>query len=540
MESQNKTNYIFLTGGVISSLGKGITTSSISALLKSRGFSISVIKIDGYLNYDAGLMSPYEHGEVFVTEDGGETDLDIGNYERFIDQNLTKENNITSGKIYFNILRKERRGEYLGKTVQVVPHVVDEIKECIFRQGEGKDFVIVEIGGVVGDMESMSFIEAARQIHSQFKRNSLFIHLALVPYFEHLKEVKTKPLQNSMKQLQSQGIFPDILICRTKYALEEKIKQKISRMTNISYDDIVESKNIGNKYLLPLYFFKQKLDLNILWKLHKEPPVINFDNWIQLEKLLHQEDQFPVVNVGFVRKYSEGTDNYVSLLEAIRHACWHNKRKLNLVLLNTDQPQEISEEALAALDCMIIPGGFGVRGVEQKIRAVKIFRKLNKPFLGICLGFQCALVEMARTELGLADANSTEFDKDTANPVIEKIDLVINQTSDETGFQFSKTLRIGGRRVKLSPGSLAREVYQKDEVVERFRHRYSFNVKYKEQFEKLKVSFSGQNVQDEIQTYEIFELRGHKFFVGVQFHPEFLSRPFRPHPLINELIKRSN
>lgn len=527
--------YIFLTGGVISSLGKGITSASLGALLSDRNLKTTIIKIDGYLNLDAGLMSPYEHGEVFVTDDGAETDLDVGNYERFLNTSLSNRNNITSGKIYLQVIKKERRGEYLGKTVQVIPHVTNEIKDWIKSASKGFDVSIIEIGGVAGDIESMSFIEAARQIYFENKRNCIFIHLALVPYLDYIKQNKTKPLQHSVKTLLSCGIQPDIIICRTNGVLSEEEKHKISMMTNLKEDCIFSSENVKNKYVVPFKFYEKKLDLKVMEILGIEKSKIDLQNWIGMNKFIENKPKLKKIKVAFVKKYIENTDNYVSLIEAIFHTS--KELNVNVEVVNISSEENNIEEELKKCDCILIPGGWGLRGTEGKIKAVKYARENNIPFLGICLGFQMAVIEYGTNILKLEDCSSREMHENCKNPVIDKINTVIEEKSNDEGMSFPRKIRVGARKVDVKDKTLLKDIYKTDFISERYRHRYSFNLKYKEQFEKSGLIFSGSNKTKDMITMECLELKDHKFFLGVQFHPEFKSRPFCSHPIFTRFIK---
>lgn len=527
--------YIFLTGGVISSLGKGITSASLGALLSERNIKTTIIKIDGYLNLDAGLMSPYEHGEVFVTDDGAETDLDIGNYERFLNTSLTNKNNITSGKIYLEVIKKERRGEYLGKTVQVIPHVTNEIKNWIKNVSSGFDVSIIEIGGVVGDIESMSFIEAARQIYFENKRDCIFIHLALLPYLDFIKQNKTKPLQHSVKTLLSCGIQPDIIICRTNGSMTKEEKTKISYMTNLKEDCIFSSENVKNKYVVPYMFYQKKLDLKVMDILGIKKNEIDIKNWVTMNNFIENKKKLPKIKVAIVKKYIENTDNYVSLFEALFHSS--KELNVNVEIVNISSEEKNIYDELKKCNCVLIPGGWGIRGTEGKIKAVKYARENNIPFLGICLGFQMAVIEYGSNVLNLEDCSSREMHEDCKNPVVDKINTVIDEESNDEGMNFPRKIRVGARKVDVKENTLLKDLYKTDFVHERYRHRYSFNLKYKEQFEKSGLVFSGSNSTKNMTTMECLELPGHKFFLGVQFHPEFKSKPFNSHPIFTRFIK---
>lgn len=529
--------FVFLTGGVISSLGKGITSASLGALFTARGLNTTIVKIDGYLNIDAGLMSPYEHGEVFVTADGGETDLDIGHYERFLGTHLSKNNNITSGKIYMSVIQKERRGEFLGKTVQVIPHITEEIKEWIFRVADGFDVCIVEIGGVVGDIESMAFLEAVRQIKLKKPQDCTFVHLALLPYIDYINENKTKPVQNSVKELLSKGIQPDIIICRTKNVMTEGEKEKIAMFSNVSDDCVFYSSDIESKYLVPHMLKDEEVDIRVLNKLGIfDKKAIDFDEWERFGDRIKIKDSFPSVKIGFVRKYTTNTDNYVSLIEALIHSATSIERKIEMIYIDSESDQMVDE--LKKCDCILVPGGWGKRGIEGKIKAVQWARESDIPFLGICYGFQLAAVEYGRSIIGLNDCYSAEIKAECENPVIEEIKTVIKEESNDVGYHFPRKLRVGARTIQIKANTTLSKIYGGVETTsERYRHRYSFNLKYKQMFEEKGIVFSSFNNDDGECTQETLELPNHRFFIGVQYHPELLSTPFKPHPIITEFLK---
>ena len=525
--------YIFVTGGVVSSLGKGISASSIGRLLKNRGLNISMQKIDPYINVDAGTMNPFQHGEVFVTEDGAETDLDLGHYERFIDVNLSKKNNVTTGKIYSSVISKERRGDFLGATVQVIPHITDEIKsniKSIGINGEEKvDIVIIEIGGTVGDIESLPFLEAIRQFRNEIgKENVLFIHVTFVPYLKAARELKSKPTQHSIKVLREIGIQPDIVICRSQSKLTADVKDKISLFCDIRREGIIEALNVKSIYEMPLVFEKQGLG-NLIAKLLKiKCKEANLVEWSKMvDKILNPERE---VTIGVVGKYIRLKDAYISIYESLLHAGIENNCKVKIVKIDSDQvKKDLHKDIFRGIDGILIPGGFGKRGVEGKIETAKYARKRNIPFLGICLGMQCAVIEFARNVLNLENANSTEFDIKTKFPVL---DLLPEQKKI---IMKGGTMRLGSFPCNLKEGTIAYKAYQQKNISERHRHRYEFNNFYEKEFLENGMLFSGIN--SEMNLMEIIEIPDHPWFVGVQFHPEFRSRPNRAHPIFREFIK---
>jgi len=527
------TKYIFITGGVVSSLGKGISASSIGRLLKSRGLNISIQKIDPYINVDAGTMNPYQHGEVFVTEDGAETDLDLGHYERFIDVNLSQNNNITTGKIYSSVISKERRGDFLGATVQVIPHITDEIKSNIRSIGKKKkekvDVVIVEIGGTVGDIESLPFLEAIRQLRNDVgKENILYIHVTFVPYLDAAKELKSKPTQHSVKELREIGIQPDIVICRSQLKLSEEVKNKISLFCDIKKEGIIEAINVESIYEIPLIFEKQGLGDLIIKSLNLECKSPDLKEWEEmLNKIYHPQKE---VNIGVIGKYISLKDAYISISEALLHGGIDNNCRVKIKRIDSDKIKDYSSEDLfRGINGILIPGGFGKRGIEGKIETVKYARENKVPFLGICLGMQCAVIEFARNVIKLEKANSTEFDFKTTFPVL---DLLPEQ---KRIIVKGGTMRLGSYPCKLEKNSIAFKSYQQEMVYERHRHRYEFNNLYKEKFIEYGMKISG--IYKDLNLVEIIELPNHPWFVGVQFHPEFKSRPNRSHPLFKEFIK---
>lgn len=527
------TKYIFVTGGVVSSLGKGISASSIGRCLKNRGLNISMQKIDPYINIDAGTMNPFQHGEVFVTEDGAETDLDLGHYERFIDVNLSKKNNITTGKIYSSVISKERRGDFLGATVQVIPHITEEIKSNIKSIGlKGKekvDIVIIEIGGTVGDIESLPFLEAIRQFRNEIgKENVLFVHVTFVPYLKAARELKSKPTQHSVKVLREIGIQPDIVICRSQSKLTADVKDKISLFCDIRREGIIEAVNVKSIYEIPLVFEKQGLGDLITKLLKIKCKEENLVEWQKMvDKILNPEKE---VTIGVVGKYIRLKDAYISVYESLLHAGIKNNCKVKIVKIDSDQVRkDLQKDIFRGIDGILIPGGFGKRGVEGKIETAKFARERNVPFFGICLGMQCAVIEFARNVLHLENANSTEFDVETKFPVL---DLLPEQKKI---IMKGGTMRLGSFPCNLKEGTIAYKAYQQKNISERHRHRYEFNNIYEKDFLEHGMLFSGINI--EMKLMEIIEIPDHPWFVGVQFHPEFRSRPNRAHPIFREFIK---
>lgn len=527
------TKYIFITGGVVSSLGKGISASSIGRLLKSRGLNISIQKIDPYINVDAGTMNPYQHGEVFVTEDGAETDLDLGHYERFIDTNLSSYNNVTTGKIYNSVISKERRGDFLGATVQVIPHITDEIKftiKNITQKTKNKvDIVIVEIGGTVGDIESLPFLEAIRQFRNDIgKENVLYVHVTFVPYLEAAKELKSKPTQHSVKELREIGIQPDIVICRSQLKLSEEVKNKISLFCDIKREGIIEAIDVKSIYEIPLVFEEQGLGDLIIKLLNLKCQGSDLQEWKNMvDKIYHPKRE---VSIGVVGKYISLKDAYISINEALLHGGIDNDCKVKIKKIDSDKVKKDSlNDFFKDINGILIPGGFGKRGIEGKIETVKYARENKIPFLGICLGMHCAVIEFARNVIKLEKANSTEFDPDTPFPVL---DLLPEQ---KKVIVKGGTMRLGAYPCILERNTLAFKAYQQEIVYERHRHRYEFNNLYKEKFLEYGMKFSGVN--QDLNLVEIIELPNHPWFIGVQFHPEFKSRPNRAHPLFKEFIK---
>ena len=525
--------YIFVTGGVVSGLGKGITAASLGKLLRLRGYKVSVQKIDPYLNIDPGTMSPYEHGEVFVTDDGAETDLDIGHYERFLDINCSRKSGITSGQIYSSILTKERRGDYLGHTVQIVPHVTNEIKDYMRAIGEGQDIVIIEIGGTVGDMEQAVYIEAIRQFrHELGMGNSVSIHVTLIPYIASSGEIKTKPTQNSVKDLQQQGVFADVLVCRTTadVELDQEHRDKIAMFCSLDNpEDVIHNRDCRTIYEVPLMFAKQNFDTIVLKKLNLKLNKCDLTEWSRMvEKLC--ADSLPEVTVAIVGKYLAVADAYISVTEALKHAGIVNDVRVNVKLVDAENIERDGAAVwLKHVQGIIVPGGFGNRGIEGKIATIEYARENQIPFLGICLGMQTSVIEFARHICGLKNANSTEFAEKAKDPVIHLID---EQKEIHTK---GGTMRLGLYDCEIKAGTLAAKLYGKTAIRERHRHRYEFNNDYRAQFEKAGLVVSGVNPQANL--VEIVELPQHPFFIACQFHPELLSRPQHPHPLFKGLVE---
>ena len=528
--------YIFVTGGVVSSLGKGLSSASLAYLLQSRGYKVRLRKLDPYLNVDPGTMSPFQHGEVFVTDDGAETDLDLGHYERFTNTSSKQSDNITTGKIYSDIISKERKGSYLGKTVQVIPHVTDRIKEFIKNDSSKEDFVICEIGGIVGDIESLPFVEAIRQFANDIgKKNTLFIHLTLVPYLKSSDEIKTKPTQHSVKELRSIGIQPDIIICRSERPIPLEHRKKISLFCNVDIKNVIETVDVKTIYEAPISFANERLDIQVLnyFKIKSKKPS-NLAPWRKINKIiLNTKKQ---VNIAIIGKYVELKDAYKSLDEALTHGGIANNIKVKLVRIDSEnlKPSEIKTK-LKNISGILIPGGFGKRGTSGKIESIR-FARVNKiPFLGICYGMQMAIIEFARNKLKIKNATSSEFDKKG----ISIIGLMNEWNKDGkkvkgTDKNLGGTMRLGSYDAKLKENSLIKKIYKSKTIQERHRHRYEVNISYKERFEKNGLIFSGLSPDNRLP--EIIELKKHPWFIGVQFHPEFKSRPFNPHPLFSSFI----
>ena len=534
-----QTKYIFITGGVVSSLGKGIAAASIGALLESRGLSVSLIKVDPYINVDPGTMSPFQHGEVFVTNDGTETDLDLGHYERFVRFQASKKNNFTAGKVYETVIRNERKGNYLGGTVQVIPHITNEIKKRIKEGGQKKDVAIVEIGGTVGDIESQPFVEALRQMALELPNSSwAFVHLTLVPYINASGELKTKPTQHSVKELRSLGISPDILICRSEQELPKDEKNKIALFCSVPNDSVISMHDVDTVYSIPALLNKQKVDRTILEKLKIKTNNPKLNDWKRVvkAKLLPERE----VNVSFVGKYTELKDSYKSINEALEHAGIKNKAQVNINFVEAENlTSKNIRKTLKNADAVLVPGGFGERGVEGMILACKFARENNIPYLGICLGMQVAIIEYARNVLKLKGANSNEFDQDTKYPVIG----LITEWSDISGKREKRnkssdlggTMRLGGQICKLKKSSNSYKMYKNTEILERHRHRYEVNPKFKDDMNKKGLSVVGTSIDGKL--VEMIEIPDHKWFLACQFHPEFTSNPRDGHPIFNSYIK---
>lgn len=527
------TKYIFVTGGVVSSLGKGITAASLGRLLKNRGLKVTIQKFDPYLNVDPGTMSPYQHGEVFVTDDGAETDLDLGHYERFIDINLSKNSNVTTGKIYSSVISKERRGEYLGGTVQVIPHITNEIKERVFRAGRetNSDVVITEIGGTVGDIESLPFLEAIRQIKSDIGReNVMYIHVTLIPYIKAAGEVKTKPTQHSVKELRSIGIQPNVIVCRTEYELSADMKAKIALFCDIDANAVVECRDASTLYEVPLNLRDEGLDEIVVNHLKLTTPAPDMREWESMLERIKKLER--TVEIAIVGKYVALHDAYLSVVESLSHAGFASNAEVKIRWVNAEEiTNENVDEMLRGVGGILVPGGFGDRGIEGKITAIRYAREKLIPFFGICLGMQVSVIEYGRSVLGLQGANSSEIDPTTPYPLI---DLLPEQKDIE---DMGGTMRLGLYPCKILPGSLAMSCYDDELVYERHRHRYEFNNAYRDEIEKAGLVISGSSPDGRL--VEIVELPGHPWFLSVQFHPEFTSRPNRPQPLFRDFVKAS-
>ncbi len=530
------TKYIFITGGVVSSLGKGIAASSLAAVLESRGLKVTLLKLDPYINVDPGTMSPFQHGEVFVTADGAETDLDLGHYERFVRTPMSQRNNFTTGQIYERVIRKERRGEYLGGTVQVIPHITDEIKKCITEGADDAEIALVEIGGTVGDIESLPFLEAIRQMRIELgPRNTVFIHLTLVPFIGAAGEIKTKPTQHSVKELRSIGIQPDIVLCRGQNPLPDDARRKIAMFSNLPEQAVVSVPDVSNIYRIPSALRDQGLDAIVLEQLGLEAPGADLSEW---NKVVHDgEHPTQQVHIALVGKYVELTESYKSLSEALSHAGIHTRTHIQISYVDSEEIDEQGTGALEGVDGILVPGGFGQRGMEGKIKAVRYARENNIPYLGICLGMQAAVIEFARNLAGLENANSTEFEPGTPHPVIALISEWVDtdgtvqvRTADS---DLGGTMRLGSQACYLLAGTTTHECYGKDVIHERHRHRYEFNNTYRGRLEDKGLVIAGVSQDDLV---EVVELPGHPWFVGCQFHPEFTSSPRDGHPLFSGYI----
>lgn len=531
------TKFIFVTGGVVSSLGKGIAAASLGAILESRGLKICMVKLDPYINVDPGTMSPFQHGEVFVTHDGAETDLDLGHYERYVRAPTGRANNFTTGRIYSNVIQKERRGDYLGATVQVIPHITDEIKRCVLNAAGDADICMVEIGGTVGDIESLPFLEAIRQLAVELgKQRTLFMHLTLVPYIPTSGETKTKPTQHSVKELRSIGIQPDILVCRAVDPLPEDARRKIALFTNVEERAVISAIDADDIYKIPMLLHAQKLDSIVLEKLGVEAEAADLSEWKRVVEARANPETS--VNVAFVGKYVDLADAYMSINEALKHAGIHTRTKVNIRYIDSEDMADGDTSPLEGMDAILVGPGFGERGIEGKIAAAQFARENDVPYLGICLGMQVAVIEYARNVCGLGKAHSTEFAPHTPDPVI----ALITEWRDRSGIVETRsersdlggTMRLGAQEAFLENGSLAHKVYGKDTVVERHRHRFEFNNNYREQLEKAGLKFSGKSVDDLV---EMAEIPDHSWFIGSQFHPEFTSTPRDGHPLFTGFIR---
>lgn len=533
------TKYIFITGGVVSSLGKGVAAASLAAILEARGLSVTLMKLDPYINFDPGTMNPFQHGEVFVTEDGAETDLDLGHYERFVRVKMTKANNFTTGRIYANVIRKERKGDYLGGTVQVIPHITDEIKHCIIKGSSNVDVALIEIGGTVGDIESLPFLEAIRQMRMELgRRNALFIHLTLLPYIPTAGEIKTKPTQHSVKELRSIGIQPDILLCRSDRPISDNARSKIALFTNVEKEAVIPLLDVDFIYQVPMALHEQGLDKIVVDQLDLQAKAADFREWDQVvDAYRHPNSE---VTIGMVGKYVDLTESYKSLSEALKHAGIQTRTRVNIEYIDSEELERKGAKALlSSMDAILVPGGFGKRGVEGKILAAQYARENNVPYFGICLGMQIAMIEYARHVVKLANANSTEFDKDTPYPVVALVAEWTNQdgaqeTRDEKS-DVGGTMRLGGQVCELEEGSLAAKLYGKTHITERHRHRYEVNNTLLPQIEKMGMKVSGYSVPDHL--VELIELPNHPWFIGCQFHPEFTSTPRDGHPLFEGFIR---
>ncbi|MBI3771193.1 MAG: CTP synthase [Gammaproteobacteria bacterium] len=532
------TKYIFVTGGVVSSLGKGIASASLAAILEARGLKVTLLKLDPYINVDPGTMSPFQHGEVYVTEDGAETDLDLGHYERFVRTTMTKANNFTTGRVYEHVIRRERRGDYLGGTVQVIPHITDEIKRLIREGAKGADVAMVEIGGTVGDIESLPFLEAIRQMAVELGRdNALFMHLTLLPYIPTAGELKTKPTQHSVKELRSIGIQPDILLCRADRLIPEDERRKIALFTNVEEKAVIAAIDVDTIYRIPRLLHEQSLDEIVTQKLHITAPAANLAEWDKVvHDLTHPTSE---VNIAMVGKYIDLTESYKSLTEALIHAGIHTRTKVKITYIDSEDIYNEGAARLKDMDAILVPGGFGERGVEGKIRTVEFARTHNIPYLGICLGMQVAVIEYARNVAGLEKAHSTEFKAETPHPVIA---LITEWTTGEGKIErrsqdsdLGGTMRLGGQQCRLQQGTLARQLYGKDVIVERHRHRYEFNNGYREVLAKAGMVYSGVSMDGNL--VEVIELPAHRWFVACQFHPEFTSTPRDGHPLFKGFVE---
>jgi CTP synthase len=529
MVDASPTRYIFVTGGVVSSLGKGIAAASIGRLLVERGLAVTIQKFDPYINVDPGTMSPFQHGEVYVTDDGAETDLDLGHYERFIGESLSQSNNVTTGRIYQDILTKERRGDFLGSTVQVIPHVTDQIKAYLRRLAPNNDIIITEIGGTVGDIESLPFLESLRQFRQDVGReNTLFVHLTLVPYIAAAGELKTKPTQHSVRELMETGIQPDILICRTEHPLTDEIRRKIARFCNVDVGHVIESRDVETIYEVPLRYREQHLDDHILQLLALEAPEPDLSDWVAMVERIKRPARGSI-RIAVVGKYTALVDAYKSIAEALVHGGIANEVGVEIDWVSSEEVEARGPEFIEGYGGILIPGGFGVRGTDGMVNAVRHAREHGVPFLGICLGLQCAIIEFARNVCGLEESHSHEFNRETSDPVISLMDAQYNVT------EMGGTMRLGAYPCRLQESSLARETYGSSEVSERHRHRYEVNNEYREDLSRHGMRFSGLSPDGGL--VEIIELPDHPFFIATQFHPELRSRPMSPHPLFAAFVR---
>ncbi len=537
---ERRQKFIFVTGGVVSSLGKGLAAASIGALLESRGLSVALVKLDPYINVDPGTMNPFQHGEVYVTADGAETDLDLGHYERFTNSVGSKKSNFTTGQVYDAVISRERQGGYLGGTVQVIPHITDEIKQRILNIDDRYDLVIVEIGGTVGDIESLPFLEAIRQLRNDLgKENSLFVHLTLVPFIKTADEMKTKPTQHSVKELTGIGIQPDILLCRTERFLSQDLKDKIALFCNVDKDAVITAKDVDNIYEVPLLYHQEGLDEKITKLLNIWAKKPDLSAWEEIVRVIrHPKKQ---VDIAMVGKYVRLKDSYKSLNEALVHGAIANQCKANIHYIDSEELEKGATSLLDDVDGILVPGGFGDRGIEGKIRAIRFARENQIPYLGLCLGMQLAVIEIGRNLAGMDGAHSTEFREDTPYPLIYLIEEWVDRDGKiQKRDKFSRkggTMRLGAYPCRLKTGSLAQRAYNEELIHERHRHRYEFNMAFREELEKTGMMVTGLSPDDTF--VEIIELKDHPWFVAVQFHPEFQSKPFSPHPLFRDFIKAS-
>jgi CTP synthase len=535
------TRFVFITGGVVSSLGKGIASASLAAILEARGIKVSLVKLDPYINVDPGTMNPFQHGEVFVTEDGAETDLDLGHYERFVGRPMSNVNNFTAGQIYERVIRKERRGAYLGGTVQVIPHITDEIQAGIWEAAGDADVTVVEIGGTVGDIESLPFLEAIRQMRiSLGPQRTLFIHLTLIPQVTPIGEMKTKPTQHSVKELRSIGIQPDVLLCRASKPLPHTERRKIALFTNVPERNVVSAVDVDSIYKLPRLYHEQGLDEIVVEQLRLEASDIDLSVWDKVTRDLEHPTR--EVTVGMVGKYVDLTESYKSLTEALVHAGIHTRTRVNVRYIDSEDVERHGTAELEGLDAVLVPGGFGKRGIEGKVRAAGFAREKGVPYLGICLGMQVAVIEFARDAAGLERADSTEFNAATPHPVIAlvtewtELDGTVEQRDEHS--DLGGTMRLGAQAVRLEAGTRCRATYGKDVIVERHRHRYEFNNRYRQTLEEAGLVIAGTTVQGDL--VEMVELPQHPWFIGCQFHPEFTSSPRKGHPLFSGFIEAAN